>query len=472
MNRLERIYHRSPGWAQNVFLNAQAWRIARHRYGGPYRRATRALLQQERWPAERIAEYQAARLRAVVAHAHEHSPHYRRALDEAGVHPTDIRDASDVAKLPILEKTTVREHAAELLTAGRPAPDWLRGNTSGTTGAPLSVWYDRRTCVLTNAVDRRHKAWAGLRDDDWIGLLLGRVVVPTEHRRPPFWRVNRVHRQIWFSSFHMNDETLGAYVGEIRCRRLRFLEGYPSTLFVLAAYLVERGESLPMQSVITSSETLHRTQLEIIEAAFECRVFDFYALAERVIYAGDCEEHAGKHIAEEYGITEVVDDDGVPLPAGRAGHLLGTSLHNTAMPMLRYRTGDVSAIIEEPCACGRTLRRLQPVTTKAEDIIVTPDGRLISPSILTHPFKPFSQIRASQLIQEDERTLVVKIVAGPGFTDAHWAELAGGLAARLGPEMRIERVLVDRIPREPSGKYRWVVSRVAHRCALSWGAPV
>ncbi|HWV57705.1 MAG TPA: hypothetical protein VNZ57_09660 [Longimicrobiales bacterium] len=470
MNRLERIYHRSPAWAQNVFLNAHAWRIRRHRYGAPFRQAANTLLEQERWPADRIRDYQSGRLRAIVAHAYAHSRYYREALDAAGVHPTDIRDVDDLAKLPILEKATVRGRAADLMTAARPARDWLKGNTSGTTGAPLSVWYDRATCIVTNAVDRRHKAWAGMRDDDWIGLLLGRVVVPVERRRPPFWRVNHVHRQLWFSSFHMNDETLGAFVKEIRRRRLRFLEGYPSTLFVLASYLIQRGETLPMQSVITSSETLHRAQLETIEAAFECRVFDFYALAERVIYAGECAEHEGKHIAEEYGITEIVDDGGEPLPPGRAGHLVGTSLHNTAMPMLRYRTGDISALIEEPCACGRTLRRLEPVTTKAEDIVVTPDGRFVSPSILTHPFKPFSQIRASQLVQEDGRTLVVKIVAGPGFTDEHWYELAAGLSMRLGPEMRIERVLVDEIPRERSGKYRWVVSRVDHRCALTWEA--
>lgn len=471
MDRLERIYYRSPVWAQNVLLNAHAFRIARHRYGAAYRAATRTLLEQERWPRERIREYQAERLRAIVAHAYERSPYYRRALERAGVHPSDLREVDDVAKLPLLEKETVRRRGAELVTAPRPLPGWISGNTSGTTGTPLTVWYDRQTCVLTNAVDRRHKAWVGIRDGEWIGLLLGRVIVPIAERRPPFWRVNRVHRQVWFSSFHMSDDTLPHYVAEIERRRLRFLEGYPSTFFVLAGHLLERGRTLPMEAVITSSETLHRAQLEAIEAAFECRVFDFYALAERVVHAGECGEHAGKHVAEEYGITEVVDDDGNPVPSGTPGYLVGTSLHNTAMPMLRYRTSDVSAIVEEPCACGRTLRRIRPVTTKAEDIVVTPDGRLISPSILTHPFKPFSGIRASQLIQEDECTLRVRIVAGPSFTDAHWAELAAKLAARLGPEMRIERELVDDIPRERSGKYRWVISRVPHRCALSWEVP-
>lgn len=468
VTRLERLYHAAPGWAQNVFLNAQAWRIERHRYGKPYRAAVAALLESERWSAARLRAFQNERLRAVVRQAYHSSRYYRRVMDEAGIRPDDIRDVSDLPLLPILEKDVVRHRARDLWTAPRPASDWLKGHTSGTTGSPLSVWYDRGACVMNNAVDRRHKVWAGMGESDWIGLFLGRVIVPLSQTTPPFWRVNRVHRQIWFSSFHMNDETLGRYVDEIRNRRLRFLEGYPSTLFILARYLVRNGQCLPMQAVITSSETLHQAQLEAIEEAFACRVFDFYALAERVVYAGECELHTGKHIDEEYGIAEIVDDDGRPLPPGRPGHLIGTSLHNMAMPMLRYRTGDVSAIIEEPCPCGRTLRRLRAVTTKAEDIVVTPDGRLISPSVLTHPFKPFSQIRKSQLVQVAEDRLVVRIVGDRDFGPAEWGELRAGLAQRLGPEMKIDLDLVEDIPREASGKYRWVISHVRHPCSLSW----
>ncbi|MDP9203232.1 MAG: hypothetical protein M3P26_15050 [Gemmatimonadota bacterium] len=266
----------------------------------------------------------------------------------------------------------------------------------------------------------------------------------------------------------MTEENLGSYVGEIARRELTFLEGYPSTLFILAQYLVRRGQTLPMRAVFTSSETLHDVQLETIVAAFGCRPFDFYGHAERTIFATECEKHDGKHLAEEYGFTEVVDEDGQPVPEGKLGYLVGTSLHNTAMPLIRYRTEDISSIRREPCECGRTLIRIQGVTTKAEDVVITPEGRMISPSILTHPFKPYPQIIKSQIVQDEIDHLRVKIVPSDAFTTDHQRTLRAALSSRLGESMRIDFELVKDIPNESSGKFRWIISRVEHPIHFSW----
>jgi phenylacetate-CoA ligase len=324
---------------------------------------------------------------------------------------------------------------------------------------------------MNNAADRRQKVWGGMRRGDWIGVFLGRMVVPADEARPPFWRTNLVHRQVWFSSFHLTPENMTSYVAEIRRRRLRFLEGYPSTLFILAQHLIATGETLPMEAVFSSSETLHQVQLEAILAAFGCTPFDFYGHAERAIFATECELHEGKHLAEEYGFAEIVNEEGTSLPDGEFGYLTGTSLFNIAMPMIRYRTTDISAIMHEPCKCGRSLRRIENISTKAEDIVVTPDGRMISPSVLTHPFKPFPQIVASQLVQERADRLVVKIIPSDRFTPENQAELLRSLGARLGPAVQLDLQIVEDIPRERSGKFRWVISHVAHPSVFQWEQP-
>ncbi|HEU4452736.1 MAG TPA: hypothetical protein VFR81_06725, partial [Longimicrobium sp.] len=307
---------------------------------------------------------------------------------------------------------------------------------------------------------------------DWIGVLLGRPVVPPRQARPPFWRANHVHRQLWLSVFHLGGgDALDAYAGEIARRGLRFLEGYPSALHVLASHLVREGRTLPLAAVFTSSETLHAVQRETIEAAFACRVFDFYGHAERVIFAAECGEHAGKHLAEEFGYTEVVDGEGRPLPDGETGYLTGTTLHNLAMPLLRYRTGDLSVIEREPCACGRTLARIRAVTTKAEDLVVTPAGRLVPPSALTHPFKRAVGVLKSQIVQDAPGRLLVRVVADADFSAAEERRLADALRERLGPAMRVDVARVGDIPREKSGKFRWVISRVEHPCRVAWDDP-
>ena len=470
MSLAQAVYLQAPSWAQTVLLSVYGWQIGRHRYGAPYRAAVQRLLEQERWPAERIREYQDARVRDIVRVAYGETTYYRRLLDAAGISPADIRGVDDLPKLPLLTKDVVRARGPELMTRSRPGRGWLHGHTSGTTGSPLSLWYDRALCIMNNAVDRQEKAWGGMPDDAWIGLLLGRVIVPSAQRRPPFWRSNWMLRQHWFSSFHMSDETLGGYVAEMRRCGLRFLEGYPSTLYILAKYLRRRGTTLPMRAVFSSSETVLPLQRAVIEQVFECPLFDFYGLAERVIFAGECEQHAGKHISAEFGYVEVVDEEGMPVPPGQPGYLVGTSLHNTAMPMIRYRTGDYSAILTDPCPCGRTSARLRDVTTKAEDIVVTPDGRMISPSVLTHPFKPLDQIVKSQLIQDHPDHLLVKIVASEEFRPDQERQLVEALQERLGRDMTIEVRVVSDIPSESSGKFRWVVSRVAHDSRLPWAA--
>lgn len=468
MSRGESVYRLSPIWAQRAFLNAYGAHRWLYGFSGRYRVALGQIRERESWDQDRIRDFQSTRVRDLVAHAYANTGYYRQLMDRAGIRPQDIRGIHDLARLPVLTRETIRAHPSDLMTARKPRLGWTHGHTSGTTGSPLSLWYDRETCIQTNAQDRRQKIWGGMTQGDWIGMFLGRMVVPVDQRRPPYWRENAVNREVWFSSFHMGDESLGSYLEQIRKRRLRFLEGYPSTLFILAKGVLQSGQRLPMKAVFTSSETLHHLQRETIETAFGCRLFDFYGHAERTIFAAECESHDGRHVAEDFGYTEIVDDGGNPVPTGSWGYLTGTSLYNHAMPMIRYRTTDLSRFVDSPCACGRSSRRLDPVTTKAEDVVITPDGRVISPSILTHPFKPFSTITKSQIIQEATDRIVVKLVAGAGFDATQQEELTHALGERLGQGVRIEVALVDDIPPERSGKFRWVISKVDAGYSPKW----
>jgi phenylacetate-CoA ligase len=464
---LETLYQRAPSWAQHLFLNAYGAGIAWHRYGRAYRRALQECLERDDWPADRMRRYQDDRIRAVIRTAYAATAHYREIMDGLGIRPEGIRSVSDLRQLPILEKGTVRDEGARLMSSPRPRPGWVHGHTSGTTGTPMGLWYDRATCVITNAVDRRQKIWGGMGRADWIGMFLGRVVVPVKSGAP-YWRANHVQRQVWFSSFHMSDAALPSYVEEIRRKRLQYIEGYPSTLFILAQHLLERGQKVPMKGVFSSSETLHRIQREAITEAFDCDLFDFYGHAERTIFAAECEAHSGRHLAEDFGFVEVVNAQGQQVAPGETGYLVGTSLHNQAMPLIRYRTGDLSSIQEEPCPCGRSARRIADVTTKAEDIVVTPDCRLISPSILTHPFKPFEGVLKSQIVQEQLDFVRVRLVLAESFSTTDRERLIAGIQARLGGDVRIAVEEVEAIPPEPSGKFRWVVSRVDHSRLFNW----
>lgn len=464
----EQIYQSAPAWLRSVLMNVHGLRIKRHRYGKPYTDRLNEFDRLVKAAKSEIHTYQEARLRVVLSSAARRSPWYRDRLTTAGISRPEEFVLGDLSKIAILTKTELREHLNDIVPASRDRAGWQRGNTSGTTGSPLSLWYDQGMCVATNAADRLQKRFARVSDVEPIGMLLGRQVTPARVVKPPFWHENRVQRQIWFSAMHMSPRNLDAYVEYIQRRRIRVMEGYPSTLFVLARHVIERGLQLPMIAVFSSSETLLPIQREAIETAFSTRLFDFYGHAERAIFAIECEQHQGKHLVEPFGITEIVGVDGKTVPDGEYGFLTGTSLWNLAMPMLRYRTGDVSAIDRSPCACGCSFPRIVGVSTKAEDIVVLSDGRWLSPSVLTHPFKPFSSIRKSQIIQETLETFTVRIVCDTSFSEVNAAELLVNLQVRLGPRAQISIVRVDDIPAERSGKFRWVISRVAHDLRVNW----
>jgi len=460
MGNLQSIYDKAPYWIQHSLLNFYAFGVHRERYGQAFRVAFDELQQTQWFSPDQIHEYQASRLRSIVRHAYTTVPFYRDLYKKHGVHPDDIKELRDITLLPVITREIVRAAGDKLISSDYPRGKLIHGHTSGTTGSPLSFYWDKQTCVYTNAVDWRQKLWGEVHYGEGIALLLGRAIVPTNKPEPPFWQHDRVHNLLWMSSFHLSEKYLPHYVQKLRQFRPAAIEGYPSTVYILARYLKSIGETIPVRAVFTSSETLLPIQRSLIEERFESSVFDFLGMAERVVFATQCAETHGYHLNFEYAVNEIVNADGETMEEGREGYLVGTSLLNYGMPFIRYKTSDVTAIETGRCSCGRYMPRLKGVVTKDEDIVVTPEGKLVSSSVLTHPFKPLDSVLESQVIQEQIDLLRIIIVRREGYSNYDSNQLIASLRERVGPTMKIELDFVESIPRTKSGKYRWVISKV------------
>jgi len=457
------VYDRLPILAQNTILTGFSALLSRERYSGNFRRYQRFLGESQWYSPAQLQAYQDQQLAQLVAYSYRHAPYYRKVMDERGLKPQDIVSTGDLVKLPLLTRQNIKDNFAELLSDEYTLVKVKKGHTSGTTGSPLEVCYSAGLIQLTYAMLDRHYAWAGVRMStrgDRIAVLRGNPIVPLQQKSPPFWRYNYMHNQALFSSFHMSPQNLPYYLAELRRFRPQVLDGYPSTLYVIAKYLQNIEQKLKLHAVISSSETLYDFQREAIEQSFDCRVFDYFAAAERVAFSSECNRHEGHHLADEYGVTEILNDNGQRVETGNTGVLVGTSLHNYAMPMLRYVTDDMSSLKIHHCSCGRGLSLMDDVTTKAEDLITLRDGRLISPSVLTHPFKPLTSISASQIIQEDLDTIRIRLVAGPAYTEDDEQELIRGMKERLGMTVNIIIEKTDELARTKAGKFKWVISKV------------
>jgi phenylacetate-CoA ligase len=457
------LYRSTPIWAQNLLLTGFSGLTERERYGGRYAEYQTLLAASEGWSRAELEAYQDERLRVVIEHAYESVPFYRRRFEALKLVPADIRGRADLPKLPLLTKQDIRRHFADLVSTTIPRRKLKTGHTSGTTGTPLTVGYDRETVGMTYAVFDRHYRWAGLRSGpggDRVAVARGNVIVPLDQQGPPFWRFNRRQNQLLLSSFHMSRTNLPAYFEQLAAFQPAAIDGYPSTLYLLAKHLQNRGETFPVKAVVTSSETLYEFQRAAIEERFQCRVFDYYALAERAIFSGECAAHQGHHVAMEYGLAEAVDPTGAPVPSGSVGKLVGTTLHNLAMPLIRYATNDVSGLRRNRCGCGRDLELMEDVTTKAEDVLTLKDGRLISPSVLTHPFKPLDCIEGSQIVQTALDAVTIRLIPGATYTEAHSQHLVREFRERLGDDVRIDIKMVERFDVTKQGKFKWVTSDV------------
>ena len=321
-------------------------------------------------PLEKLRELQLARLQKIVAHAYANVGYFRNRMDEKGLKPEDIRCLSDISKLPFSKKIDLRDTYPFGLCAV-PMSEVVRLHaSSGTTGKPIVVAYTKEDLEVWAEVMKRGLAGAGLSKNDIIqiaygyGLFtgglgahsgceaLGATVVPAS--------VGNTQRQVML----MRD--FG--VTGICCTPSYFLH-----LIEQAAQSGIDMRELPVRVGIFGAEPWSQGMREQLEKGAGIEAFDIYGLSE-IIGPGvaiECKEHCGMHIFEDHFYPEIIDPDtGEVLPDGEMGELVLTTLSKFAMPMIRYRTRDLTRIIAEPCKCGRTIRRIDRISARSDDMFI------------------------------------------------------------------------------------------------------
>lgn len=458
-NKLLFTYYNSPYHFQNLVISTYGYYYRRQNLNTYVFNYLRELEKTQYYTRSELENYQNKKLRLLIKNAYENVPYYHRIFRSNNLTLEDIKSKNDLVKLPCLTKEDIRLNFNDLIAKNYDKRKLRLVHTSGTTGSPLEFYWDRNVMLIENAFIRRHWSWAGFGLNDWRITLRGNVIVPLSQNKGPFWRYNYSEKQVFFSSFHINSETLPEYVREIRKISPKAVQGYPSTVYTLARYMRENDIQIPVSAVFTSSEPIYPVQREIIEDQFDCKIYDLYGLSERTVAAGQC-SYGNYHVYSEYGIIELLNENEIVNDSGKFGEIVSTGLNNYGMPLIRYRTGDGTKLMDESCECGVNFPLMSPVETKLDDMIVTSDGNLLSPSVLTHPFKPMVNIEKSQIIQKTKNQLIIKIVKKREYSEKDSELLLKELHERVGYEMSIELEFTEDIPRTKAGKYRWIISKL------------
>jgi phenylacetate-CoA ligase len=320
---------------------------------------------------EELTARQNERLGETVRHAYENVPFYREAMGDMGVAPEDIEGVADIEKLPMTTKEDFRAEYPDGLFAVEEGDVRRIHASSGTTGTPKIVAYTEGDLDRWATVMARSLAAAGVGPGDTVqnaygyGLFTGGL------------------------GFHDGIEELGATViptgGGNTARQLSMLEDLesdalactPSYCLYLADFAEEQGvdpRDLPVSTVVIGAEPFTDPMREAIEDALDVTAIDIYGLSE-IIGPGvsvECAEvQEGLHVWEDHFYPEIVDPGtGEPLPAGEEGELVLTTLTKEALPVFRYRTGDITTLYEDDCECGRTAVRMGNVTGRTDDLLI------------------------------------------------------------------------------------------------------
>jgi phenylacetate-CoA ligase len=405
----------------------------------------RSLRRLERASVAEIAAYQERRLRALVRVAAARSPFYREWFAASGVDPASIRTLADLPRLPLLE----RQHLVHEPDRFRVYPRTLMwpANSSGTSGRVVTVHRTPGASAFELATLQRQWSWFGVPDRPRSLLL--RSNDPDAHGTGVLARRVPGARQLVVSSFRLDSDRLPGLLEEIRAFDPQVVEGWPSSITLLAGLLQDVGQELPVTAVITSSEVMTADQIALMREVFRGPVVDHYGQTERVSMAGGCEA-GGYHQFPGYGITELL-----PVP-GRTDswEIVGTPLHNWGFPLFRYRTGDeVGPAPAGPCPCGRAFPLIGRIDGRVEDAFTAADGRVLPlPGTVVDDLTGLREVQIAQLAPG---RFEVRLVPAADTDLADVQERARrNVDKYFGPGQTVTFRVLERIPRAPSGKFK------------------
>jgi phenylacetate-CoA ligase len=354
--------------------------------------------------------------------------------------------------LPLLPKSAVREHFAALRAEDFPRYHPSYTETSGSTGTPTRFMLDRGSNIEHFAAIWRVLNWTGYRFGQRYADMTG-YLPRNDGLAARDLRTNCLH----LSSFNFKKEHMPEYVRLLSSFRPVLLKAYPSAIELFCRWLRELGiEDYRPPAVLTCAESLLDHQRQVVSEVLGCPIYDFYNQNERACLISTC-EHGTYHVHDEYSFLETV-----PTAEAGAFGLVATTLHNRAMPLIRYQTDDLAEAGDPgpACACGRTYRSVGRIIGRVEDVVVTPDGRHVGR--LDAAFKYSPGIRLSQVVQDNPEAIEVRLVPAAQFARSDLDRLEQELRLRLGPVIAIHYRTVDGIPPGRNGKVKFVVSNL-HR---------
>ena len=416
------------------------------------------LKMHQRKSKNQLLDIQLKKLKSLIVHSYEHVPYYRNLFDRENISPDDIKKIEDLQKIPIINKKDIQANYDKILANNIDKGKCKVTNTTGSTGIPLSVYSDKKSQMYSSSVVYYALMESGLRLKDKIVELAALMEDCS----------GNLIKKDMVSVQDMPDNILR----KLRESNPDILYSFPS-IFKILSYEINKfgingyginGELLRPSNtrlIFTHGETLTQQCRDTIESTFRAKVYNTYGATEFSRLAIECEEHSGLHVITDCAILELVKD-GENVSPGEEGEIVVTGLYNYAMPLIRYKLGDIGVMSEEDykCPCGRGWPIIKSIEGRTDDFLTLPSGRVISPRTI-NVIDDIPGIIEYRTIQKKRDTFCVQVVPGNNYSTETDRQIEQQIRLGcVGENVNVEIELVNDIPRERTGKLKTIISYV------------
>lgn len=407
---------------------------------------------------------QLEKLKKLIDYCELNIPYYRELFKNTGITASEITSFKDYEKIPVLTKNEVRNHYQEFLPDTNLKIKYSNTQTSGSTGMSTQFRVSKTSGERWYASKLYNRTLHGVKPGDPILWIWGRRNSLQVSKFSRFIK-ERIENEYRISAFDISEENTDKIIKVIKKRKIKAIYAYSSALYEFSILLKQRNLVLPLQKIFVTSEKLLEHQKQLIEEVFACKAISEYGAAEMGILAFECVANQ-YHIIEENVYLEAIESTD-----NSYKQIVVTDLHNYAMPLLRYQSGDLtSGIYENKCACGSAHKILSDVVGRQYDMIRLKNNKTIHGEMINYLVKEVTLSKSAcgfmhQFIQYSHDDFTLFLVA-PELRNEEKEMIKDsftrGFAEYLGNDypFNLTVVFTDKIERPENGKHRFIISKI------------
>lgn len=403
-----------------------------------------------------LQKIQEKQLRNIINHVNNNVYYYKKIFKKHRIKPKDIKKLEDLKKIPLLSRMDILTNYPYNITSGyTDIKNAYKRSTSGSTGTPITVIFDKNSIKNYEAAGLRSLLITGHNIFDKIAYLW----------YPPFNK-ERIYEKFGILKkvyISVNDKTK-SIVKKLEKVKPETIYCYPSVLLELAKFISNENHELNIKRIISQGELLTSNVRKFVECKFGCEIFDHYGTTEFYIVASECKMHNGMHINMENIILEIENNQNeIPLE-NNSGNIIISGLVNKAMPLIRYKIGDIGSINFEKCSCGLEFPRINLIEGRDDDFIQLPSGKVIGPrKVITNLYSIFTftnKINKFKIVQSKINSISIYITPGKEFNEKTIEDFETTLRKIFAESMDIEFKIRKNMPKNSHGKLRTIESKL------------